>query len=151
MRIISSSAQALSPTSTQNLKQSEPEDLARGHPIRFLFTHRVLDASHGNLALKLHWRHPDPSSRGAAQAALGCVVDYAARLVARPFLGPCHLSEWELRTYRPSEASTLLVAVQIVAVHRECVTYHCDFHALEKGRSVAMADSQGTLLQGFDT
>lgn len=149
MRIINSSAEAVSPAISHTPNRSGLDEL-HSHPIRSLFTQNVLDAPHGSLTLKLHWRHPGPEASAAVQALLGGAVDYAARLAAKPFLGCCHLAEWELRSYRPFCANALLVTVQIVAVHREFVIYHCDIHAIEKGRNVAVADSQGTLLQGID-
>lgn len=150
MRIINSSAEEVSPAISHTPNRSGLDEL-HNHPIRSLFTQKVLNASHGNLTLKLHWRHPGPDAQGAVQALLGGAVDYAARLAAKPFLGRCHLAEWELRSYRPFCANALLVTVQIAAVHSDFVTYHCDVHAIEKRRNVAVAASQGTLLQSVDT
>lgn len=125
-------------------------ELPRHHPTQSLFTITPLKASDSDITLRLHWRHPDPKTRSAVRGALGCVVDYAARLAAQSLLGDCDLSECELHVCRSFEASTLLAVTRINVVHDNCATYQCEIYVRKSQQNVLVAHSEGTALKRAD-
>lgn len=122
-------------------------ELPQYHPAQSLFTITPLKASASEITVRLHWRHPDPETRGAVRGALGCVVDYVARLAAQPSLEYGDLSECELHVCRPFDASTLLAITRIDVVQDNCATYQCEIYVRESHQNVLVAHSEGTLLK----
>lgn len=148
MRIITASSAAEAPAaSIPNSDDSLPGELAQYHPAQSLFTVTPLKANASEITLRLHWRHPDLKARTAVQGALGCVVDYAARLAAQSLLDQCDLSECELHVCKPFSASSLLVTTRIDYVQANCAIYHCEVYVREVQQNVLVAHSEGTLLK----
>lgn len=151
MRIITASSAAEAPAACiHNSDHSLPSELPQYHPAQSLFTVTPLKANASEITLRLHWRHPDPKARTAVQGALGCVVDYAARLAAQSHIGHCDLSECELHICEPFTANTLLVTTRVDFVHANCAIYHCEVYVREVQQNVLVAHSEGTLLKRSD-
>lgn len=144
MRIITASAGEAAAAFIPSSKPPVLEDPEQQHLACSLFTITQLNADTLDIALRLRSRQPDAPN--FMQSALGCVVDYAARLAAEPYIGYSTLSECELHIGESCAGNTLVVNARIDGIMGNCATYECEVYVKTAQRQVLIAHSLGTLL-----
>lgn len=123
------------------------DDFIKSHPARSLFSLGIIEASARTIKLEIEAREQTQDCRSEIRATLGCVIDYAARLVGGNAIGSCDLLEYEVTLRGEVKGATFLVYAQLVTATDDTAAYHCAIYAKQEDRLVLVADSQGTLVK----
>lgn len=145
MRTVSASSVKESPPLISQL--SHTDDFIKNHPVRNFFCLNVIDASSREIKLEIEAREQVPDCRSEVRAALGCVIDYAARSVGESAITNCELLEYEVTLRGEVRGGTFLVHARLVTATDDVATYHCFVYGKLNGKLNLIADSQGTLVK----
>ncbi|MDQ2076770.1 hypothetical protein [Marinimicrobium sp. ABcell2] len=124
-----------------------PETLLSSHPASQLFDLTITRCTVNAVTIEFQARDSAFADSGDLRAALGCVIDCAARLAARPAIGICSLLEQELHFRAPCTATSFYVTAQIDSSSSRYALYQSAVYALGEHKPSLIADSQGTLLK----
>jgi hypothetical protein len=120
---------------------NQTQKIVDTHLLKTLFCIDLIEQGIGSVTLKL-------TSNGIADGqlgTLGCIFDYAARIVGYKTLGQCFISECEISVHNESPVSNLIVSASITATNKQYATYQCEIYSVNQSSNLLLAESQGTI------
>jgi hypothetical protein len=120
---------------------NQAQKIVDTHLLKTFFCIDLIEQGIGSVTLKL-------TSNGIADGqlgTLGCIFDYAARIVGYKTLEQCFISECEINIHNQSQMDNLIVHASITATNKEHATYHCEIYSVNQLSNLLLAESQGTV------
>jgi hypothetical protein len=120
---------------------NQAQKIVDAHLLKTFFCIDLVEQGIGSVTLKL-------TSNGIADGqlgTLGCIFDYAARIVGYKTLEQCFISECEINIHDQLQTDNLIVHASITATNKEHATYHCEIYSVNQLSNLLLAESQGTI------
>lgn len=120
---------------------NQTQKIVDTHLLKTFFCIDLIEQGIRNVTLKL-------TSNGIADGqmgTLGCIFDYATRIVGYKTLGQCSISECEISVHNELPVTNLIVSASITATNKQYATYQCEIYSVNQSSNLLLAESQGTL------